>query len=61
MMRVTITDETTGQQVTHEISHDELFRLSGVELAALLLPAPSAADVAAVNDFLAHYRGGGAS
>jgi hypothetical protein len=55
MMRIEAISES-GHQVRRLISRDELTRLSGVELAALLFPDPSAADVASVNEFLAHYR-----
>ena len=57
MMRIEAISES-GHQVRRLISRDELAGLSGVELAALLFPEPSAADVASVNEFLAHYQEG---
>lgn len=57
MKLITLTDDHTGVTVQHIVSADELETLSGVQLAALLLPHPTGDDVTVVNEFLDHYRG----
>lgn len=55
---MTVTDELGGVLVRRVVSSEELATLSGVELAALLFPEPTVADVTTVNEFLGRYRGG---
>lgn len=55
---ISIMDEATGQHVKHRITPDELNTLSGVELAAMLLPDPTPADVKLINEFLKHRQHG---
>lgn len=58
MKLVTVTDERGGVSVRRVVSSEELATLSGVELAALLFPSPTEADIATVTEFLSHYRSG---
>lgn len=55
MKLITLTDDS-GVVVQRAVSSDEWATISGVSLAALLFPAPSPADIAAVNAFLEHHR-----
>jgi hypothetical protein len=59
MKLITLTGDD-GVTVQRIVSSDDWATMSGRELAALLLPAPTASDVAAVNEFLDHCRDGGA-
>jgi hypothetical protein len=57
MRLITLTDEKTGVTVQCLIGPDELAVMSGVQLAALLYPNPSAEAITTLNEFLDHYRG----
>jgi hypothetical protein len=57
MRLITLTDDD-GVIVQRAVSTEEWATISGVQLAALLFPAPTASDVATVNEFLDHCREG---
>jgi hypothetical protein len=56
MKLVTITDDTTDPEVQRIINTRDLQALSGVSLAALMFPNPTADDIKTANNFLDHYR-----
>ena len=58
MKLITLTGDD-GVTVQRIVSSEEWATMSGRELAALLLPAPTASDVDAVDEFLNHCRAGG--
>ncbi len=48
--------QTAGRAIRRDVAANELVTLSGVTLAALLLPEPTPTDVTNVNAFLDHYQ-----
>lgn len=56
MILVTVTDDETGDVVQRLVSTDDLATLSGVQLAALVFPAPTENDITTISDFLDQYR-----
>lgn len=58
MRLITVMDDRIGVSVRRAVSPDELATLSGVQLAALLFPEPTTADITLINDFLDKYRNG---
>jgi hypothetical protein len=59
MKLITLTGDD-GVTVQRIVSSDDWATMSGRELAALLLPSPTASDITTINEFLDNRRDGGA-
>ena len=57
MKLITLTGDD-GVTVQRIVSSDDWATMSGRELAALLLPAPTASDITTINEYLDHCRDG---